>query len=151
VLLELTAGRAPGVDLAAERRLGEAVRALAGPGLIRSAHDISDGGLAVAAAELLFAHAPGIGIELELPADADPLTALFGEDAGRMLLVVTVDDVEEVVDRLAIHDLPHRVAGRLTDDPVFRIVGLGERPRPDLECLYEGTIPRIMRHAEASR
>ncbi len=150
-VLDLTAGHAPEIDLAAEKRLGEAVRSLAGAELVRSAHDLSDGGLAVAAAELLLTHGSDMGIELELPTSADPLSALFGEDGARMLLVVSPEDVDSIGDRLSTHDLPHRVAARLTDDPVFRIVGLGERRRPDLETLYEGTIPRIMRHTEASR
>ncbi len=150
-ILSMTAGRAPAVDLDAERRLGDAVRELAGAGLVLSARDISDGGLAVAAAELLFAHDGRTGIDLELATGRDPLAALFGEDAARMLLVVAREHLDEAGRRLSEHGLPHRAAGRLTGDPVYRIVGLGERARPDLETLYEGTIPRIMRHTEASR
>jgi phosphoribosylformylglycinamidine synthase len=150
-VLRRTAGRAPTVRLEAERRLGEVVRELAIEGLVRSAHDISDGGLAVAAAELLFSHNPGTGMDLELAPGSDPLAALFGEDAARMLLVVAPDDVERVGERLSAHGLPHRRAARLTDDPVLRIVGVGGRKRQDLEALHEGTIPRIMQRMEASR
>ena len=147
----VTAGRAPAVDLDAERRLGEAVRELAGAGLVRSAHDLSDGGLGVAAAELLFGHPPRTGLDLELPDGVDPLKALFAEDAARILLVVAREDRVETTRRLSDHGLPVRVAGRLTGTPVLRIVGLGHRRRPDLESLWEGAIPRIMQRAESSR
>ncbi|MGH7542631.1 MAG: AIR synthase related protein, partial [Gemmatimonadota bacterium] len=146
-----TGGQPPAVDLDAERRLGDAVRELAEGDLVRSAHDISDGGLAVAAAELLFAHPPETGLDLELPAGADPVKALFGEDAARILLVIAPEDEVDATRRLSAHRLPVRVAARLTAAPVFRILGLGDRARPDLEALWEGTIPRIMQRTESSR
>jgi phosphoribosylformylglycinamidine synthase len=154
LLLEIlgrTAGRPPEVDLQAERRLGDAVRELAGADLVRSAHDLSDGGLSVAAAELLFAHPAGIGLDLELPSGADPVKTLFGEDGARILLVVAPEREAVVTRRLSDHGLPVRIAGRLTGTPVFRVPGLGERPRPDLEALWEGTIPRSMQRTESSR
>ena len=49
------------------------------------------------------------------------------------------------------YGLPVRVAGRLTGTPVFRILGLDEVARPDLQALWEGTIPRIMSRTESSR
>ncbi len=79
------AGPPPPVDLAAEKRHGECVRALIGREWIAACHDLSDGGLLVAAAEM--ALASGIGCELVLQ---DPNTgALFGEDQGRYLLATT--------------------------------------------------------------
>ncbi|HWC06958.1 MAG TPA: phosphoribosylformylglycinamidine synthase subunit PurL [Gemmatimonadota bacterium] len=150
-ILGRTAGLPPEVDLQAERRLGDAVRELAGADLVRSAHDLSDGGLSVAAAELLFAHPAGIGLDLELPSGADPVKTLFGEDGARILLVVAPEREAVVTRRLSDHGLPVRIAGRLTGTPVFRVPGLGERPRPDLEALWEGTIPRIMQRTESSR
>jgi phosphoribosylformylglycinamidine synthase len=150
-VLGRTAGRAPAVDLDAERRLGDAVRELAGAGRVRSAHDLSDGGLGVAAAELLFGHPTETGLDLELPAGVDPLEALFGEDPARILLVIAPEDEADASRCLSDRGLRVRVAGWLTATPVFRIVGLGHRARPDLEALWEGTIPRIMQRAESSR
>ena len=150
-VLGLTAGRAPAVDLDAERRLGEAVRELAGAGLVRSAHDLSDGGLGVAAAELLFGHPRETGLDLELPAGVDPVKVLFAEDAGRILLVIAAENEADVSGRLSDHGLPVRVAGRLTGTPVLRIAALGHRRRLDLEALWQGTIPRIMQRTESSR
>ncbi|HET9581591.1 MAG TPA: phosphoribosylformylglycinamidine synthase subunit PurL [Gemmatimonadota bacterium] len=150
-VLGRTAGRAPAVDLDAERRLGDAVRQLSAAALVRSAHDLSDGGLGIAALELLFGHPAGTGLDLELPSGAAPVPGLFGEDAGRMLLVIDPAHEGEVLRRISEHGLPARRTGRLTGSPVFRIVGLGDRPRPDLQTLWEGTIPRIMQLMESSR
>ena len=78
----MEAGAAPFVDLAAERRNGDLVRGLIRDGLVAACHDISDGGLLVAVAEM--AMAGGIGAALDLPEDA---AMLFGEDQGRYLIV----------------------------------------------------------------
>ena len=79
-------GDAPPVDLEAERAAGALVHALRDVGCLRAAHDISDGGIAVAAAEM--ALAAGIGVRV---APAFDLTQLFGEDQGRYLLAVPKD------------------------------------------------------------
>ncbi|GHA40083.1 phosphoribosylformylglycinamidine synthase subunit PurL [Amylibacter ulvae] len=73
-------GDAPHVDLAAERNAGEFVRAAHGQNLITSAHDLSDGGLALAAAEM--AMAAGVGVKL----NAGDTGWFFGEDQARYLL-----------------------------------------------------------------
>ena len=83
-------GAPPPVDLATERRHGELVRALCEQGHIEACHDLSDGGLYVALAEM--ALASGIGADLELPDECESRTAwLFGEDQGRYLLAVARD------------------------------------------------------------
>ncbi|MCR4266279.1 phosphoribosylformylglycinamidine synthase subunit PurL [Nitratireductor sp. ZSWI3] len=84
-------GPPPPVDLAHEKQAGDLVRGLIRSGLATSAHDCSDGGLAVALAEM--AMASGIGATVEAPADAVP--AFFGEDQGRY--VVTTADAEAVL------------------------------------------------------
>jgi len=76
-------GPPPAVDLAHEKRVGDFIRAAIRDGLATAVHDLSDGGLAIALAEM--AMAGGIGAALALP-DANHLAALFGEDQGRYLL-----------------------------------------------------------------
>jgi phosphoribosylformylglycinamidine synthase II len=85
----IEAGDAPPVDLAAERKNGEFVRA--SRHLIRSCTDLSDGGLALAAFEM--AEAAGLGITLE----AGDTASLFGEDQGRYLLAVAPADLAELL------------------------------------------------------
>ena len=74
-----------------EKRTGDMVRALIRAGQVSAVHDCSDGGLAVALAEM--AIASGIGATIDTPEDAIP--AFFGEDQGRY--IVTTSDVEAVL------------------------------------------------------
>src|SRR5689334_14337443 len=77
-------GAPPPVDLAAERRHGDFVRALIRDGLITAAHDVSDGGLLIAVAEM--AIASGIGAVLEPPAGIAAHAFWFGEDQARYVI-----------------------------------------------------------------
>jgi len=83
-------GTPPQVDLAAERRLGDAIAQAAEHGLIRTAHDLSDGGLAQALVESSLRK--GFGATVELPADwstgSQPFVFLFSESTGRALVAV---------------------------------------------------------------
>ena len=79
-------GAPPPVDLEAERRNGETIRKLIAEGLITACHDVSDGGLLVAAAEM--ALACGEGLELKTPVKARAAAYWFGEDQGRYLIAV---------------------------------------------------------------
>ncbi|URW74418.1 phosphoribosylformylglycinamidine synthase subunit PurL [Sphingomonas donggukensis] len=81
-------GPPPRVDLAAERRAGDFVRAQIGKGALTAVHDVSDGGLIVAVAEM--ALAGGIGAMLSLPTPRGLAATYFAEDQG--LYVATVDD-----------------------------------------------------------
>jgi len=77
-------GRPPAVDLAAEQALAEVLAPAAGDGLLAAAHDLSDGGLAVALAESCLAGA--IGARVSLP--GDPFTMLFSESPARVVAEV---------------------------------------------------------------
>jgi phosphoribosylformylglycinamidine (FGAM) synthase-like enzyme len=77
-------GAPPPVDLVAERRNGDFMRRLIRSGYISSAHDLSDGGLILAAAEM--ALASGIGVELSPTSLIHAHAFLFGEDQGRYLI-----------------------------------------------------------------
>src|SRR4029079_8322783 len=85
-ICEREEGAPPPVDLAAERRNGDFVRGLIGEGAVTAVHDVSDGGLLVAIAEM--AMASGIGAELQHPLIAAH-AFWFGEDQARY--VVTAD------------------------------------------------------------
>jgi phosphoribosylformylglycinamidine synthase II len=86
-------GTPPPVDLALEKKNGDCVRALIHDGLISACHDIADGGLAVALAEM--AMAGNTGAAIEPPQTGIPLFAwLFGEDQGRY--VITTHEPEKV-------------------------------------------------------
>ena len=101
-------GAPPPVDLAAERRHGEFVRALIRDGLLTAVHDVSDGGLLVALAEM--AMASGIGAVLEAPPGVAGHAFWFGEDQGRY--VVTAKNADAVVQRASAAAVPVVAAWR---------------------------------------
>ncbi|HUH76324.1 MAG TPA: AIR synthase related protein, partial [Devosia sp.] len=82
-------GSAPHVDLAHERRTGDFVRKLIRSGIATAVHDLSDGGLGVALAEM--AIASGIGANVVDLEGHDPILQYFGEDQGRYLVTVNLD------------------------------------------------------------
>jgi phosphoribosylformylglycinamidine synthase subunit PurL len=83
-------GLPPPVGLALERLNGEFVRDLIARGLVGACHDLADGGLYVALAEMVLAS--GLGADLEVPQDCDTTAGwLFGEDQARYLLAIAPD------------------------------------------------------------
>ncbi len=88
-------GAPPPVDLVAERRNGDFVRGLIHGKLITACHDLSDGGLVIAAAEMALASSIGVTLSASSGAHAHPF--LFGEDQGRYL-VATRDAARVLAD-----------------------------------------------------
>jgi phosphoribosylformylglycinamidine synthase len=85
-------GRPPAVDLAAEQELARVLAASAHEGLLEAAHDLSDGGLAIALAEAVMRHGVGAKVDVADVGDGlDAFTALFSESAGRALVAVSVE------------------------------------------------------------
>lgn len=88
-LVGRTDGPPPPVDLGDERRVGDWVRAQISGGTAKCAHDVSDGGVGIALAEM--AIASGIGAEVVGPAETSPVHFFFAEDQARYLLSVDLD------------------------------------------------------------
>ncbi len=107
-------GAPPPVDLAIERRNGDAVRTLITAQRVSACHDLSDGGLAVALAEM--AMAGGIGATIDaLP--AGPVHAvLFGEDQARYLVTVPAASAAAVLAELKAAGVPALALGRTGGD-----------------------------------
>lgn len=79
-------GRPPAVALEAETALAEVLVAAANSGLLETAHDLSDGGLAQALAECCLR--AGVGADVQLAEGADPFVQLFSESAARAVVAV---------------------------------------------------------------
>ncbi|MBZ0127934.1 MAG: phosphoribosylformylglycinamidine synthase subunit PurL [Rhodobacteraceae bacterium] len=122
-----TEGDAPPVDLEAERRAGEFVLAAKAAGLIRAAHDLSDGGLALAAAEM--AIAGNVGMVLE----AGDNCWFFGEDQARYLLATR--DPAGLLAAAAKAGVPARNIGKTGGDQVR--LGEAAIPLADLRHAHE--------------
>jgi phosphoribosylformylglycinamidine (FGAM) synthase-like enzyme len=97
VVLEKMWGLPPALDLDYEKRVQSAIREIVHSGLAESAHDLSDGGLAVALAECSYG---GIGAAIEVSSSLQPELALFHEGPSR-ILVSTANP--EKVERIAKH------------------------------------------------
>jgi phosphoribosylformylglycinamidine synthase len=116
-MYDLVAGVPPALDLRAELALQQLVVALANERLIRSAHDCSDGGIAVTVAECCF-DTGGIGAEISIDACVvskheaiNDAAALFGESASRVVVSIAGDEVTNVLRRAAEAGVPARVIG----------------------------------------
>ena len=135
-------GAPPPVDLADELKAGNLVRSLIREGKTNTVHDISDGGLLVALAEM--AMAGGKGVELfpyegRLPAHA----IWFGEDQGRYLIACPPSTAEEIAERARLLALSARIVGRVGGETLTL---KGEQPLPlaHLRRVHEAWLPGFM-------
>ncbi len=141
-------GIAPPVDLALEKRNGDFVRALISNGMVRAAHDISDGGLAVAAAEM--ALSSDVGIALGYQGDGSDAEFLYGEDQARYLIAISankIDELDRQAERAGVYILNvGEVGGR-----ELSYVGVnGNRESvtlDDLRTAHESWLPAYMKVA----
>ena len=132
-------GAPPPVDLGAEKRHGDLVRQFIMDGLVTACHDVSDGGLVVALAEM--ALASGMGAEVAAPGDVPLHAWLFGEDQGRYLL--TTADPDRVLADAVRAGVPAAAIGT-TGGAALAIDGAGAVPLADLAEAHESWLPRYM-------
>jgi phosphoribosylformylglycinamidine synthase len=129
-----TTGDAPHLDLDEEVAVQAATHALITSGIVRHAHDISDGGLAVCLAESSI-HSDSLGLEVDLPdTDARLDAVLFGEAQSRVVLSVQPDDVEKLETELAEHNAvqAHRLGTVTAEDNLH--LSVGGTPVLDTDC-----------------
>lgn len=125
----LTGGQVPTVDAAAAQRTFTAVHAAISAGCVAACHDLSEGGLAVAAAEMAFAGGLGLSLHLDaVPHDCGDLAGakrdaclLFSESNTRFLCEVP-PDAREAFER-ALEGVPHAVVGQVTSGTRLQIHG----------------------------
>ncbi|HXS49904.1 MAG TPA: phosphoribosylformylglycinamidine synthase subunit PurL [Sphingomicrobium sp.] len=138
-------GSTPFVDLEIERRNGEFVRTLIKEGIATAVHDLSDGGLAVALAEMALASGVGAKVQVYGPATRD----YFCEDQGRYLVAVHSEEAAKALLALASNaDVKVDWIGNTVSD---RLILLGEQeqieadvPIADLRAAHEGLFPKLM-------
>jgi phosphoribosylformylglycinamidine synthase len=144
-------GRPPLTDLDLETAVQAAVRSAIAGGLLASAHDLSDGGLGVAAAECCIASGLGASLDLPSPADAHRLDRLlFAEGGARILVSVSAAQAgawQQVLDSAAAA-LPAQRLGVVSADPTLAIRAgdqeLLQVPVSRLVSVFEQAIPRRM-------
>ncbi|WP_369796813.1 phosphoribosylformylglycinamidine synthase subunit PurL [Belnapia sp. F-4-1] len=133
-------GAPPPVDLAAERRNGDFVRAQILAGAVRACHDCADGGLLVTVAEMAMASGTGATL-LPGPADCPAHAFWFGEDQARYVLAVT--DAAPLLDAAKAAGVPATRLGRSGGEalvlPDCRSISVAE-----LRQAHEATLPALM-------
>jgi phosphoribosylformylglycinamidine synthase len=145
-------GRPPEIDLALERSVQGFLRQAIAAGLVRSAHDLSDGGLAVAAAECCMAAAAAgtpLGAHLEIPASTARLDRLlFAEGGARILVSVAPGHTAAWQQALEAAAVPAQCLGVVEADRELSITQAGstvlELPIAQLRERFEQAIPRRM-------
>ncbi len=116
LLHSIQAGSPPSLDMELERNLHEAVREAASRGLLHSAHDLSEGGLAIALAEKCFTEARIFGAEVEIPGDIRPDALLFGETQSRIIVSLPDSNMLELEKIINKRGIPYSVIGRVKGD-----------------------------------
>jgi phosphoribosylformylglycinamidine synthase len=150
-LYGIVKGVPPSLDLARERALQELLVALASDRLIKSAHDCSDGGVAVTLAECCFGAGTGAEVSLEAVdfSDAGALreaAALFGESASRVVVSASPDLITEVLQRAAGAGVAARVVGEVGGNRLR--IGVAGRQAVDIaiadaERIWSQAIERV--------
>ncbi|MDH4069495.1 MAG: phosphoribosylformylglycinamidine synthase subunit PurL [Ignavibacteria bacterium] len=122
---EIVSGTAPPIDINREKAVQGACLDAIRDGIVQSAHDVSDGGLAVAVAECCFVGPDSsFGVTADLPDESlRPDRALFGEDQSRIIVSVAPSGVEQLRKICETRDVSFKVLGKVTRDDRIRIGG----------------------------
>jgi len=144
----LKVGAPPHVDLAYEIRIQNAVRALIREGVVKSAHDCSEGGLAVALAECCFNPEKLFGVEIDFEAGDTPATTmLFNESQSRIVISVAPENLQMTMSILQEGQVPFQQLGRVGGDQLRIHVGNEEFSWP-VGDLYDDWWNAIRRAVE---
>jgi phosphoribosylformylglycinamidine synthase II len=129
----IIAGEPPPIDLAAEKGLIDCLVALAAEGSVQSAHDISDGGLAVTLVESCFASsvAPGLGAQVKLKEEGPAEAVVFNERGARAVVSLKPSSLARVLDTAREYKVAARQIGQVTRGDALRIE---HRGRVVIDC-----------------
>ena len=140
-------GTPPRLELTEEKNVQEAVRTAIAQGLLRSAHDCSEGGALVSIAESCLAGNVGAEVRFAVPdfgGQSWP-AILFGEACSRVLVTVKhgadLDQLLNVADQAGVEAI---YVGQVKNNNRLDVAGLVDLPLPQLRDAYEGAIPRLM-------
>ncbi len=140
-------GDAPELDLDAEKRLQSLTLGLIRDGLVRSAHDTAEGGLAVCLAECSFGEHQTLGAEISLKGgDLRKDFVYFGEDQSRIVISAAKEQVAEIKARAKASGVPIEEIGKVTAEPVLDLDGV-KIDTVRARTIYESAIPAAMGEA----
>jgi phosphoribosylformylglycinamidine synthase II len=143
-------GAPPTVDLDDEKRTGAFIRSLIDTGRVTAVHDVSDGGLLVAVAEMALASEHSALLTIDQ--DQDPTRFCFAEDQGCYVITIQ-SDVAEFIHEASVAGVAAELIGSVIDDDSYGAEDMvlllpGERkiliPMADLRRAHEGFFPNLM-------
>jgi phosphoribosylformylglycinamidine synthase len=151
----IVAGQPPAMDLPAEKRLQQCMVALAASRTLQSAHDISDGGLAVTLAESCFASAPArkagdtLGANIKIENGTPAESAAFGERGARAVVSVSPASLNAVLQTAQKYGVSAVQIGKVTINGIFRIELNGsaiiEEPVETLRDIWAHSLERALK------
>ncbi|MFQ6083475.1 MAG: phosphoribosylformylglycinamidine synthase subunit PurL [Candidatus Aminicenantia bacterium] len=106
-------GLPPEINLSQEKKIQDFCLELINKGLINSAHDISEGGLAVCVAESCFMSENKWGVEVNLEDDFRPDALLFGETQSRIVVSTNSSKIDEIKKLARSHQIPYQIIGQV--------------------------------------
>jgi phosphoribosylformylglycinamidine synthase len=135
-------GAPPPVHLDAEQHTGDLVRGLIRSGCLSAVHDISDGGLLVAIAEMALAGGRGVALD-PVPGPIPAHALWFGEDQARYVVAASPDKADAIHKAAAVAKVPLRLLGKVGGDAIALD---GEPPLAlaALRAVHEDWLPRFM-------
>lgn len=140
-ILNRTDGDAPHVDLSTEKKNGEFVRHLIETGMITTCHDLSDGGLALALAEMVIKSKKGI--KAQLTGQTPPHAELFGEDQARYLIAVNAPELPKVIAAGKQSSVDLQIVGKVEGDHL-EVENQFKLSVDSLHDAYENWFPNFM-------
>ena len=146
VVLGRTWGLPPALDMDYEKRVHDAMREIARAGLAESAHDLSDGGLAVAVAESSFG-ASGIGARLRIESELPAHYVLFHEAPSRILLSLSSDAEAKVLEIAGRFSVAAPVIGVTVTGQIAVSVNGEESVRQEIDALkapWDGALEKLL-------
>ncbi len=146
VLNGAPSGRPPAIDLEVEKKVQDAVLGAIQKGLVASAHDLSEGGIAAALAESCISG--GIGAEVALSSELRADHLLFSESQSRILLSAKPEQAEKLMAWLGEQGVSHAAIGKVTGNALTINVngktGINS-PVQQLEKVWKDAIPCLMK------
>jgi len=149
VIHGLVKGNPPEIDLEREKKVQQTVLAAIKAGAVKSAHDCSEGGLAVALAECCFNPEDregrlGARIEIKETEELTPTGLLFSESQSRVIITVKPEGLEKVKEIASTHQVPVNVIGEVTDQGRLVINNYLNLSVKEMKRVWQEAIPSLM-------
>jgi len=135
----MVAGKVPKLDIDAHKRLIDLLQELSSQKLLKSAHDVADGGLGVALAECLFDNTD-LGAKVTLPQADNPILSLFGEVQSTVIISFKPSNLETVKKLVQQSGLQHWMLGEVTSNGTLKIESILELSTQELYATWRDAL-----------